>query len=1361
MQRKRLWTLATALLLAAGMLYLLLSSLIVHAVQTSTSHTTVEDFNPGTFYHTGLTKQNDGEVALLRIGIAGEWTSPTVQGLPPVYGHAMVEHNGYVYVLGGRTGTDGFVPVLTRTVFMSRINTTTYVLGPFTPTTPLPLSAYPFGVYMHSAVVVSDHLYVIGGDINSSNVPTNTVMYATFNEDGGLSQWEYAPSLPDLRSRVPAVVLNNYIYVPGGKDDSGGGQAATGSVLYAPTDSSGLITGWVTATANLPYSPMGQMTAAYGGRVYVIGGYDYSHDTVQPWVHFATPSTKTGDIELGGWISTTGMFQPIMGGVALAFNGQLFTLGGIESWGGNPVGWARSALLDINSGHVITFAAGEGWYRSPALSPDRVWHAAVASHDNRYVYVLGGTQGSVDPLSVGMLNIGSTTGEGGESGYASSGWYIGPTIELGSDRKVLNFNWTTFLPTPTVTMTLQYRTQGLSGGWSEWSAPIPPSGTIGMITTTVPFTDVRAFRFQYRAWLTTTDQLHYTPYLNRFELVYDVPAQPDFRKEADPPTGVVLQGQRITYTLSFTTSSQDQSPIRDVLITDTLPAYLAYVPGSITATAGITTDDSLLPELRWYVGTLPPGSKGQVGFVAVVSSTAPPGTQLINRGRFRSPDTRDVDKFTIHSVGELHAPLLTKTAVPASGAWVPAGQAISYTLTVSNPNSTFPLDVTITDTLPPSTTFQSGSCAPACTLVDRELRWTITVAPLAQGYVRFGAVVVQDAPNGTVIANTGYGVGCVTAAGACADSVSSNSTTHHVTDLLPPAMDKQAVPASGSTVYPGARISYTLVYSNPDLVPLTDVTITDTLPPDMQFVAGSCTPACIANSGTLTWTVGPLSPGQGGQVSFAVLVSGEAVSGTALVNTGYTFGCVASAGKCSGVGASNSTMHIVMVQGETGQISKSANPPGGPAANQSVPPGSLITYTLTYTNPNPSASLARVVIKDVLPANTTLVSCVGCITSTYAVSWTFSSVGPNVSGQVQFIVRVDPSAPDGTVIQNQASITSDQGRANSNATSHRVLTRYDLQLTKTVNMTATVPGSTFVYGVAYTNSGPLTLTGVVITDYLGFAPQGQASAPAMPYLVVLDKSPAWQWVQASSMGSIYQYDVGTLYPNQTGVLTMVIQLYNTVPYTVNLMNNHALITDDGLHGYDMNPSNQAPDVSTPIQGPDLVITAPRISPGPYRPGKVITVTATIVNRGLGDALTWDHPITPTNNWFFVELYARPSSFAQSGPPTGVYDHAGGFCDNEDITVCMQNASHQRKEFTRWGNLYRLPLQPGGSTVVTWSVSLAAADVYSLYLQVDTGSWQPLDPPYGRVLEYDEMNNVVSLGQLSTGKRVYLPLIVRR
>lgn len=303
------------------MLYLLLSTFTAYARRRATIHTTVDDFTPGKFYLTGLTQQGDGEVALLRIGIPGEWITANVQGLPPVYGHAMVEHGGYIYVLGGRTGTagDGLTPVLTRSVFVSHVNTQTDMLEPFTTTTPLTSTAYPNGVYMHRAVVISDHLYVIGGDIPSGiqSVPTSTVVFAAFNDDGTLGEWQFAPGLPDVRSRAPAAIVNGHIYVPGGKNDLGGGQATTNTVLYATLDSAGVVTQWSIASASLPYRPSGHMVAAYNDRLYVMGGFDGA--ALRATVYFAAPLTTTGDITPGGWITTTPMQRAIMGAVGLAF----------------------------------------------------------------------------------------------------------------------------------------------------------------------------------------------------------------------------------------------------------------------------------------------------------------------------------------------------------------------------------------------------------------------------------------------------------------------------------------------------------------------------------------------------------------------------------------------------------------------------------------------------------------------------------------------------------------------------------------------------------------------------------------------------------------------------------------------------------------------------------------------------------------------------------------------------------------------------------------------------------------------------------------------------------------------------------
>jgi hypothetical protein len=52
---------------------------------------------------------------------------------------------------------------------------------------------------------------------------------------------------------------------------------------------------------------------------------------------------------------------------------------------------------------------------------------------------------------------------------------------------------------------------------------------------------------------------------------------------------------------------------------------------------------------------------------------------------------------------------------------------------------------------------------------------------------------------------------------------------------------------------------------------------------------------------------------------------------------------------------------------------------------------------------------------------------------------------------------------------------------------------------------------------------------------------------------------------------LFTFDLRALGSSQIGVLTMLVRLGNTVPYTVNLMDNRALITDEGTHGYDTNP----------------------------------------------------------------------------------------------------------------------------------------------------------------------------------------------
>jgi len=1368
MQRKRMWVSLSIVLIVGVAVFLLLSVLPAYATIVSVTHTTVADFNAGSLYLTGLTQQEDGEVTLLRIGVSGNWTSTMATGLPPVFGHTMVENNGWLYVIGGDLGGSPN-QVLTRSIYAAQINPQTNAVGAFTWKGELPPTLYPNGVFMHSSVVVSNgvgnYLYVMGGVKGQYIQPGDfitQVVFAPIYSDGSLGAWQPAAPLPYPRGRAPAVQSNGFIYLPGGQI----GSTATSTVIYAGPTIAGMVTSWQTTT-NLPYSQYGHMATAYNNRLYVMGGTEPGKG-VEPYVYFATTLTTTGGVDSNGWLSTTVLQGGgVYAGVGLAFNGELFTFGGFQGSGSpSPTAspYASAALIDFDSGYLITYTAGQSWYSSPALDPPRFWHAGTTSSDHRFVYVVGGTYNGNSPVPTGTLNIGQTTGEG-SSAYAKSGWYAGPQIELGLDRLALGFSFTVDLPNPTVTTTLQYRTalskgaQGLN--WGLWSAGIAPAGTVGRITTTVDFAGTpdytNTFGFQYRVWMTTTPPYSYTPSFHQLTLSYDVPSPPDFVKHADPPSGQgVLNGQRITYTISFS-NVNDLSTLRDVYITDTVPSWLDLDPTPlITATPGIVIDASGLPQVRWNVGNLPPHTGGSMGFAGTVRMDAQEGELILNQARFFSKDVIPYQdsNSTVHTVAALYAPMVTKTASPPNGSFVLAGQRLTYTLTYSNPNQGLTLASVLTDTLPPQADPASLVCNPACDFSGNQVKWQFTSDPLTQFQAQFSVVIVPGLPAGTVITNAGYGFGCVTAVNACTPVQASNSVTHTVASLQLPSLSKDATPPGGTQVLQGSSITYRLTYTNSDsLFALTDMVVTDALPSGVQFVNGSCTPACTLNGNVLTWHTGPLAPAQSGQVTFAATVNQSVPGGTQLVNTGYASSCVAWAGQCTAVVPSNSITHTVKI-GPTGVISKSANPLNGSI----VGPGDKITYILNYSNPN-SSPLASTVINDPIPANTTFVSCTGgCSLVGGVARWTLGTVAAGGSGQVQLVVQVTQAAPDRAVISNQATITTDGGSTSSETVSHTVIVPYDLQLTKTVNLTATIPGSTFTYTVAFTNQGALTLSGVVVTDDLGFVPQGQPSGSAIPYLTPVQSTPGWQLVQHSTAGDIYRYTVGSLGPYQSGALTMVFKLANTIPYTVNRLDNHAVIVDDGTHGRETNPSNQAADVWTPIQGPDLAFSNARIVSGQFKPGGlyVFTLAATIVNRGLTGTLTWEHRITDTigNNWLAIELYTRPTSLF-AGPPSGPNDHAGGLCAGTSSPCPTAN---QRWSFVQF-EADPLGLAPGETYGVSWPVTVTASGGNRIYVQVDTGYWWQYDPTYGRVLEYDELNNIADLGVVP--RTIYLPVVLRK
>ncbi|MEK7832864.1 MAG: S8 family serine peptidase, partial [Acidobacteriota bacterium] len=159
--------------------------------------------------------------------------------------------------------------------------------------------------------------------------------------------------------------------------------------------------------------------------------------------------------------------------------------------------------------------------------------------------------------------------------------------------------------------------------------------------------------------------------------------------------------------------------------------------------------------------------------------------------------------------------------------------------------------------------------------------------------------------------------------------------------------------------------------------------------------------------------------------------------------------------------------------------------------------GTNLTYTINLTNDGPDAA-ANVMVSDTLPANTTFVS----ITPPAGWSCTFPAVGSG--GQVKctkasvangetaafaFVVKVDDATPNGTNLNNTATVTTsdfDPSAANSSATATtNVIARADLEVISKVDLPdPVITNNPLRYTITLRNNGPSLANSVELNDPL-------------------------------------------------------------------------------------------------------------------------------------------------------------------------------------------------------------------------------------------------------------------------------------
>jgi hypothetical protein len=193
---------------------------------------------------------------------------------------------------------------------------------------------------------------------------------------GTISSWQpNSNSMPNIMGTGGAVAANGYIFNASGNDNS----TVDGKVFSAKVNSDGTVGAW-TQLSSIPGTPVKfHGTVATNGYMYELGGTNNS-GTDQNTVQFAQIKP---DGTLGSWSTTTVLPQTVSRATAVAANGYIYVLGGVQGGSNGSV---------VYYGKVNADGTISSWSTGGALTA--VSRDLQAVYANGYIIVAGGGDGT-------------------------------------------------------------------------------------------------------------------------------------------------------------------------------------------------------------------------------------------------------------------------------------------------------------------------------------------------------------------------------------------------------------------------------------------------------------------------------------------------------------------------------------------------------------------------------------------------------------------------------------------------------------------------------------------------------------------------------------------------------------------------------------------------------------------------------------------------------------------------------------------------------------------------------------------------------------------------------------------------------
>ena len=641
------------------------------------------------------------------------------------------------------------------------------------------------------------------------------------------------------------------------------------------------------------------------------------------------------------------------------------------------------------------------------------------------------------------------------------------------------------------------------------------------------------------------------------------------RKIANPSPAT--PGEDLEYTLVVTNTGQSNAA--NVTVSDPLPAdfSLDFVLSSQGGCASLPCNlGTLAPNETatiWINGTVNANAAGNLNNTATVTST--------------TSGSGDNDSTSTPLSGGVDLALV-KTATPT----VYAGEDIDYNLTVYNQGSADVTNATVTDTLPVSVTFSSAS--PGCSHASGVVTCgTFNLSAGANTSYTITVTTDDDIVPGSSLENTAI-VGSPTP-----ETDVENNQDDADTSILGRA-DLELDKTAPATVTAGQQIAYTLVITNTGPSTARSVDVKDLLPTGLTFesasttqgfcVPGLCQFGDIAVNGVVTVVI--------------TATVGSEVTGS-LDNIAQVF---ADTEDPDPANDSDNAVTTVNTSADVGVTKVDLMDP--------VAPDSTLIYELVVTNDGPSDA-ANVVVTDGLDSNVTFVNASpDCSLSGSNVVCTVGTLVANSSVDYLISVQVSDSAPSGTLLTNNITVTTTTTDPNSSNDTDSITTTVqqdlglpvDLGITKSDNPGTVVAGEIVTYTLTITNDGPEIATNVRVLELVPTGTTVQSVSVTNPDFV---------GEHCSQGGACF---LGTIFTDTTATIVMALQVDDD--YGVGTINNSASVASDQQ---DSDPSdNIATEDTTVTTSVDLTIQKNDLM-DPVNAGEYILYQITITNTGSSAA----------------------------------------------------------------------------------------------------------------------------------------------